>query len=73
MAKSKNKNDITFEEAASRLEEIISKLNDQSTSLDDSLKLYGEGIELVRFCNKMLDEAELKITNLGQEGQEGKE
>ncbi len=73
MAKSKNKNDITFEEAESRLEEIVSKLNDQSTSLDDSLKLYGEGIELVRLCNKMLDEAELKITNLGQESQENKE
>lgn len=70
-----NNNDTkpkTFESAAERLEKVVELLDDPKTSLDDSLKLYAEGIELVRICNKMLDEAELKITVLGAESLEDK-
>lgn len=56
-----NKEALTFESATERLEEIVKLLEKGNVSLDDSLKLYEEGISLVRFCNTALDNAEKKI------------
>lgn len=53
--------DVSFETAMTRLEEIVIKLEEGKVSLDDSLKLYEEGISLVRLCSNRLDEAEQKI------------
>lgn len=61
---------MTYEEAMTRLEKIVSMLENDTLSLDDSLKLFEEGTKLARFCNKTLDEAELKITKLGSEEEE---
>lgn len=55
------KNEMTFESAMSRLERIVSQLEGGKVTLDDSLKLYEEGIALVRLCSGRLDEAEQKI------------
>ncbi|MBP5272823.1 MAG: exodeoxyribonuclease VII small subunit [Clostridia bacterium] len=55
---------MTYEEAMTRLEKIVSMLENDTLSLDESLKLFEEGTNLARFCNKTLDEAELKITKL---------
>jgi exodeoxyribonuclease VII small subunit len=54
-------NDMSFETAMTRLEQIVRELEDGKVSLDDSLKLYEEGIALVRLCSGRLDEAEQKI------------
>lgn len=56
--------ELSFEAAVGRLEAIVRALEDTSTSLDDSLKLYSEGIELVKLCNERLDHAQQKITIL---------
>ena len=56
--------ELSFEAAVARLEAIVRALEDTSTSLDDSLKLYSEGIELVKLCNERLDHAQQKITIL---------
>ena len=56
----KNEN-MSFETAMTRLEQIVRQLEDGKVSLDDSLKLYEEGISLVRLCSGRLDEAEQKI------------
>ena len=61
MGKSKSK---TFEESLKRLQEISELLEDEGTSLDDSIKLYEEGIELSKFCFERLNSARLKITEL---------
>lgn len=53
--------EISFEGAQSRLEEIVSILESGAASLDDSLALYEEGIALVRICNERLENAEMKI------------
>ena len=53
--------ELTFESAMVRLEQIVGHLESGKVSLDDSLKLYEEGIELVRFCSNTLDSAEQKI------------
>ena len=58
MAKKEN---MTFESATARLEEIVKLLERGNSSLDDSLKLYEEGVALVRFCNEALDNAEKRI------------
>ena len=52
---------MNFEQAMSRLEEIVRSLENGSATLDESLKLYEEGIGLVRTCSAKLDEAEAKI------------
>ena len=52
---------MKFEEAYSRLEEILEKMNSGKASLDDSLKLYEEADKLIVACQKKLTEAEKKI------------
>lgn len=54
----------SFEKALNRLEEIISQLESGDLSLDESLKIFQEGIELSRFCTKKLSEAESKVKKL---------
>ncbi len=54
----------TFEEALVRLEEIIRKLENGELSLEESLKLFEEGIALARHCNLKLDEAQGKVEML---------
>jgi exodeoxyribonuclease VII small subunit len=67
-----NKNEnLTFESATARLEEIVKLLERGNSSLDESLKLYEEGISLVRFCNESLDSAERKIKILVSDGNNG--
>ena len=62
------KETITFESAIARLEEIVKFLEKGNSSLDESLKLYEEGISLIRFCNNALDNAENKIKILSNDG-----
>lgn len=50
-----------FEDALEKLEKIVSKLEDGNISLEESLKLFEEGIRLSRFCNQKLDEAEKRV------------
>ena len=57
------KKKLKFQEAIRRLEEITSQLSD-GTTLDESLKLYTEGAELIRQCNEQLEAAQLKIETL---------
>ena len=60
-----------FEDAMERLEEIIKDLEQGELPLEDSLKAFEEGMQLLKFCSNKLEEAEKKVTMLVQEG-EGK-
>ena len=62
-----NKN-LKFETALDKLSEVIEKLEDSETSLDEALELYEEGISLIRFCTQKLDDAEQKIKLLQKSG-----
>lgn len=53
-----------FEASLKRLEEISKLLENNSLSLDESIKLFSEGTELVKLCKDCLNKAELKITEL---------
>ena len=50
-----------FEASLSRLEEIVSSLEGGELPLEQSLKLFEEGIKLARICNARLEEAERKV------------
>ena len=54
----------SFEENITRLEEIVRKLEKGDAPLEESLKLFQEGTELVASCGKLLDEAELTVKKI---------
>lgn len=54
----------TFERRLSRLEAIVEKLESGEIGLDESLKLYTEGAELIKACRTTLTEAEKKISRI---------
>lgn len=60
----KKQEEMQFEKAFSRLEEILEKLNSSDVSLDDSLKLYEEADKLINSCGKKLNDAEKKVEKL---------
>ncbi len=51
----------SFEQAMSRLEEIVGQLEKGECGLDESLKLFEEGAKLAGTCGEMLDHAEQKV------------
>ena len=57
----KKNHEPSFEEALEALESIVERLEKGELSLEESLKLYEEGIRLSRLCHGKLEEAEGKI------------
>ena len=53
-----------FEAAIKRLEEINDKLSNQSENLDESMKLFEEGLQLIQKCNLKLENFETSINEL---------
>ena len=53
-----------FEELYRRLEETVEKLEKGGLSLEQSIALYEEGMDLAKRCQAILDSAELRITRL---------
>jgi exodeoxyribonuclease VII small subunit len=58
------KKKLNFEESLARLEEILDALQNGDAKLDDTLKLYEEGVSLVRACNQYLQNAEQTVKTL---------
>ena len=56
-----NQNNKTFEENMIRLEQIVRAMERGDVALEESLKMFQKGTELVRSCGKLLDEAELQV------------
>jgi exodeoxyribonuclease VII small subunit len=57
----------TYEAKIEQLKKIIEKIEDGNTSLDESMMLYEQGAALVKQCEGMLAEAEVKITTLSRD------
>ena len=55
---------MTIEENLARLDEIISKLDNKDTSLEDAFKEYESGIKLVKECNDAIDKVEKDVITL---------
>ena len=59
---------ITFEQAMKRLEEIIKELEDNQTSLENSVELFQEGIKLSKICSDKLAGIENKVAKILDDG-----
>tara|TARA_B100000073_G_scaffold274289_1_gene234239 strand:- start:658 stop:882 length:225 start_codon:yes stop_codon:yes gene_type:complete len=59
---------IDFESSLKQLESIVEKLEDENINLEESVKSFEEGVTLVKECQKQLQNAELKIKKLLDDG-----
>lgn len=53
---------MTFENSVKKLEEIVSKLESNEITLEESIEIYKEGVTLLGNCKKQLENAELLVT-----------
>ena len=63
----------SFEDNMEKLEKIVTDLEKGNLNLDDSVEKFEEGMKISKECNKILEEAEKKITILLEENGETKE
>lgn len=62
-----SKRELSFEEAYRQLEEIVSKLEAGGLPLEESVSFFEEGMRLAKLCGRLLDAAELRITQITTE------
>lgn len=62
--------DLTFEDALKQLEEIVKKLEAGELPLSESIVQYKLSMQLVQFCRRALDKAELEVRELTDGGAE---
>lgn len=70
---SESKNDLRLEDALKRLAEIVKVLEQGDGALDESLKLFEEGVSLTRACHTKLSDAEKRIEILSKISAQGVE
>lgn len=56
--------ELTYEQAYNQLETIVSRLESGDVSLDESVSLYQQGMELAKFCSTQLAQIEHQISQL---------
>ncbi len=61
------KKKVSYEEAVTRLEEIVEQLETDEVLLEEAVKLYQEGLKLAAICKERLAAAEGSVTLLRQE------
>lgn len=61
--------DKTLEIVFQELDEVVKKLEGDSVSLEESFKLYHEGMELLKVCNEKIDTVEKKMMILDENGE----
>ena len=60
---------LSFEEAYARLEVAVAALQDGQMPLEQALRHYEEGMKLAQHCNELLQKAELRVQQLGVDGE----
>ena len=60
----------SFEQYMLRLDEIVKNMENGEGTLDETLSWYEEGVKIAKICNKMLDDAQQKVTILSKNGAE---
>ena len=62
--------DKTLEEVFGQLDEVVKQLEGEAVSLEDSFRLYHQGIELLKVCNDKIDLVEKKMLVLDENGEQ---
>lgn len=73
MAENKELENLNFEDAMKKLEEIATELEKGNLNLDESVSKFEEGMQLSKKCTNLLENAEKRITILLKDGEEIKE
>ena len=68
MTKNNEKKQLNFDRSLKQLEEIVGKMETDELSLEESIKLFEEGMKLSKSCQAALKEAEGKIQKLSKQG-----
>lgn len=58
------RNPKNFEEGLARLQMLLAQMQDETTTLDKAVKLYGEAAQLIAYCNQTLQNAKLQIEEI---------
>lgn len=61
--------EMTLEQMFEKLEESIEKLEQEDISLEDSFKIYREGMKLIQTCNEKIDKVEKEVLKLSENGE----
>jgi len=64
-----NKKKTDFESSMKRLEEIVTRLENENVPLEESISLYEEGVKIGKRCREILDRADRKIQELSEKGE----
>ena len=59
-----SKESMNFEQSMARLEQIVRAMERGDVALEESLKLFQEGTDLVRSCNQLLEDAQLQVKKI---------
>lgn len=70
MSTKKQEEQLTFEQAMEQLEQLVKQLESGTLPLEESMKLYEEGVCLTALCTKKLEDASLKIEELKEAADE---
>ncbi len=65
----KKDKEITLEEAFSKLQETVTELEAEDISLEQSFQKYKEGMELLQYCNNIIDKVEKKVLMIHESGE----
>ena len=59
---------MTMEEAFDKLSSLLGQMEGEEHTLEETFQLYGEGLQLVRYCNEKIDAIEKKLVILEENG-----
>lgn len=65
----KKENELTLEETFELLEEKLESLESEDISLEDSFKIYKEGMDLLKQCHEKIDYVEKKVLEINEAGE----
>ncbi len=65
-----NPNELKFEDAVTQLNQIVDLMESSDVDLDKMIKNYQQGLSLLKFCQKKIQEAEFKLTELNSSNPE---
>ena len=66
-AAKESNSELKFEEAIEKLEQIVTSMEQREVDLNSMIENYKEGMELLKFCKKSIDTAELKVSQISSE------